>query len=206
MSSKISIKEAKVQLRKAVKKKLKHVSNQSLILQSDDVTEKLIQTDYFRDSKKIAIFMNMQHLEIQTLQLIRHCFESKKSVFLPKCNGENNESYLSMLKMHSFEDVTKLQPDGKYGLLEPKNGENVFDEGGLDLIVVPGVAFTKFKARLGHGVGYYDKFFDMYLKKFGKTPQLIGVGLKEQLVEDIPMEDHDWSLDCVIISGYDAFI
>lgn len=95
---------------------------------------------------------------------------------------------------------------------------NVFDAiGGLDLVLLPGVAFTRTGYRLGHGMGHYDK----YLKKLfdtnpgradisaplkGNLEQkiqdnktiLIGLAFKQQIVDDLPIEEHDFLLDMVL--------
>lgn len=61
--------------------------------------------------------------------------------------------------------------------------------GGLDLIIVPGVAFTTNGHRCGHGRGYYDKFL-----KSVKNPEVlrtVALAFKEQIYEEIPTAEHD---------------
>jgi 5-formyltetrahydrofolate cyclo-ligase len=73
------------------------------------------------------------------------------------------------------------------------------------LVVLPGVAFTKDCRRLGHGKGFYDSFiakhFTWCQQNNVKNPALIGIGLQEQLLEDVPSEEHDRRLDRVVIAG-----
>lgn len=152
--------------------------------------------------------MNMPHLEVQTLELIRYCFEQDKEVYLPRCSYVQAEgrkkNYMTMINVPNFQSVVGLKPQGKYKLLEPQDGKDVLEEGGLDLIIIPGVAFTRDKKRLGHGAGFYDEFLKVYHKKFGHVPYLLGVGLQEQLVDNIPKEDHDWDLDDLVIATSDS--
>ena len=75
----------------------------------------------------------------------------------------------------------------------PKILHVVFIVGGLDLIVVPGVAFTPCGKRLGHGRGYYDRFFNKFHEGY-----LLGVALKEQIVADLPTDQNDFPLQEVI--------
>jgi len=51
---------------------------------------------------------------------------------------------------------------------------------GLDLIVVPGVAFDREMNRIGHGKGYYDHFFQRcfeYAKQKERPPPTLGTTL-----------------------------
>lgn len=193
---------SKVQLRNQIKTKLAKISQEALHEQSAFVTRAVTQLTEFKNSKRIALYMNMPHLEVQTLALIEQCFIEGKEVFLPRCNFTKTETrkknHLLMLKVQSFEDVLKLKPQGPYKLLEPLDGEDIFEKGNLDAIIVPGVAFSLSGDRLGHGAGFYDEFFTTYKKRFDKLPFLIGVGLKEQIITGIPMDSHDWSMDKVI--------
>lgn len=79
------------------------------------------------------------------------------------------------------------------------------------MIFLPGVAFTTDGKRLGHGMGYYDKFLQRYFtenphrnalhaRKEERT-SLIGLAFKEQIVDNIPITDQDAILDDVIIGS-----
>lgn len=92
---------------------------------------------------------------------------------------------------------------------------NNYFAGGLDLILMPGVAFSTDGKRLGHGMGYYDKFLENFFIKNpsrcssssasnicrkiseGKTI-LFGLAFKEQIFDEIPITDKDVILDEII--------
>ena len=64
----------------------------------------------------------------------------------------------------------------------------------LDVVVVPGVAFTADGRRLGQGGGHYDRF----LPGVRSGCVRVGVAFAEQLVDDLPTEDHDARVDVVV--------
>ena len=68
------------------------------------------------------------------------------------------------------------------------------DPGAVDLVVVPGVAFTAAGHRLGQGGGWYDRFLP------GLRPGVarIGVCFAECLVDELPTEAHDVIMDLVL--------
>ncbi len=56
----------------------------------------------------------------------------------------------------------------------------------LDLIILPGLAFTRCGKRLGYGGGYYDR----YLLRAPQA-ELIALAFAEQLCDDLPTDSHD---------------
>ena len=57
----------------------------------------------------------------------------------------------------------------------------------LDVVIVPGLGFTRDGRRLGHGGGHYDRF----LVRLSPHARTIGVCFAEQLLDDLPTEPHD---------------
>ncbi|KAK5138200.1 hypothetical protein LTR08_004895 [Meristemomyces frigidus] len=73
---------------------------------------------------------------------------------------------------------------------------------GLDLIVVPGVAFDPSGARVGHGAGFYDSFLTRCCADGeGRRPYLVGLCLAEQMLPlgEIAMQAWDWRVDVVAV-------
>ncbi len=67
----------------------------------------------------------------------------------------------------------------------------------LDLVVVPGRAFTPLGQRLGRGLGYYDRLIRDYRQKCS-LPKVIGVAYSCQMVDVLPCSDYDEEVDWVL--------
>lgn len=77
---------------------------------------------------------------------------------------------MDMLLVFSLADYQSFEPD-KWGIPSVSESSvparvNCLEEGepGLDLMVMPGVAFDEGFRRLGHGKGYYDYFLARYMQ------------------------------------------
>jgi 5-formyltetrahydrofolate cyclo-ligase len=116
---------------------------------------------------------------------------------------------MDMLALSSLDDYRSLQPDS-WGIPTIPNetiasrGNALTEEGTLDLIVMPGVAFDETFKRLGHGKGYYDYFLTRYheVKEKGQIPVLVALALKEQMLgkDEVPVDVSDWLVD-IIVTG-----
>ncbi len=79
---------------------------------------------------------------------------------------------------------------GSFGIREPLGA--AVDRSSIDLVVVPGLAFTADGWRLGRGKAYYDRFLATV------RAATVGVCFTEQLVEQLPVDAHDVRLDQVL--------
>jgi 5-formyltetrahydrofolate cyclo-ligase len=86
------------------------------------------------------------------------------------------------------------------GPWHPRICEPVFDPARLvppekiDLILVPGLAFTRDGWRLGRGGGFYDR----YLASLSAGAMKLGVCFQCQLVESLPAEAHDQRVHAIV--------
>ncbi|MBO7193126.1 MAG: 5-formyltetrahydrofolate cyclo-ligase [Bacteroidaceae bacterium] len=106
------------------------------------------------------------------------------SVVLPRVEGD-------IMNFYTYDK--EAMSVGAFGINEPRTGVSV-SPCDIDAIIVPGVAFTACGARMGRGKGFYDK----YLSQDGFSALKIGVCFSEQIVDHIPVEQHDVAMDVVI--------
>jgi 5-formyltetrahydrofolate cyclo-ligase len=76
----------------------------------------------------------------------------------------------------------------------PKNESDLHLPETIDLILVPGLAFSDDRHRLGRGGG----FFDRLLAGRAKNAFKLGICFSFQIVDQIPMEEHDIVVDAVV--------
>ena len=79
--------------------------------------------------------------------------------------------------------------EGKFQLFEPPSTAPLLIP---DVLLVPLLAFDRQGHRLGYGQGYYDQYLSHH------KVLTIGVGFKEQEIEEVPHQDHDVSLDYIL--------
>ena len=96
-------------------------------------------------------------------------------------------------EMEFFDYTPSTIRQGSFGIDEPQAGRAYRAEE-IDLMIVPGVAFTLRGERLGRGKGFYDR----YLSREGFRAQKIGVCFKHQVLEELPTEPHDHTMHKVI--------
>ena len=89
--------------------------------------------------------------------------------------------------------ITPIELD--IGVPAPQ-GEEV-DPATIDLVLVPGLAFTPEGGRLGQGGGHYDRF----LPTVRPDCATVGVCFAEQLVDHLPGEPHDHVVHVVVVDS-----
>ena len=188
------MKAAKQVIRKQIKVELRKMSSFERDKQSRDIVQQLLRHPRYIASKRISVYLSMVN-EVQTNSILEDALQTGKNVFIPKYVGSN----MDMVSIHSMEDFKNL-PETSWHIKQPADDdfsrEDALESGGLDLIVVPGVAFSKSGGRMGHGKGYYDSYIEKCCRI--KVPYLIGLAYTVQMCEHIPLSDHDQLLDEVL--------
>ncbi|KAF9439199.1 hypothetical protein BGZ76_009372 [Entomortierella beljakovae] len=171
-------------IRKDMRKKLAALSQEEINRQSAIVTEKLVKLPEFKESRNVSVYISM-HGEICTGNIIRELLDQNKSCYIPRCRGD----IMDMVKVESWEDFISL-PKNNWNIPEPRDEirENVLETAhGLDLIVMPGLAFDTVGTRLGHGKGYYDKYIlkvNAYNASVNRPEvKTVALALTEQIVD-----------------------
>ena len=82
---------------------------------------------------------------------------------------------------------------GFRGILEPSTASPAASLDQVGLVLVPGVAFDRLGGRLGQGGGFYDRLLADLEGAFS-----VGVAFEAQIVDTLPLEDHDVALDALV--------
>jgi len=173
----------KKKLRKHIKEIKNSFSKEELDRQSLLIQEKLMSLPEFQRTEHILLYKALPD-EVDT-NLILKQWHKKKHLYLPVIKGDD-------LEIVPFEGEDKMGPEKKYGILEP-TGKKLEDEGLIELVIVPGVAFDKQNNRLGRGKGYYDRILKR-LPNAWKT----GLAFGFQVLNNLPAEPHDIKMDEII--------
>ena len=175
-------KESKQKIRQESKARVRAISAEERASRSALIFSRIAALPALQSAEMIALYASLPD-EPQTAEIIEQLSHSHRIV-LPRVAGEDMDFY-----PYEADNIKR----GAFGISEPQSADAI-SPAEVDLIIVPGVAFTRNGKRLGRGKGYYDK----YLSKEGFRATKIGVCYNEQLVEEIPDEPHDIIMDDVI--------
>ncbi len=154
------------------------------ILDIESISEKIVlnlkNTIEYKSAHKILCY-NSFDTEVITKSIIN---DLSKQIYLPRVAKDILEVCLH--------DPNQMQVSN-YGIHEPTN-ECLRDLSYLELIIVPGLAFTKEGVRLGYGKGFYDRLFatpTCCAKRIGLVPDAL-------LIDYIPCDPHDQKCDIIV--------
>ena len=130
--------------------------------------------------------------EVRTRHALPTALTQGKKIVVPWCNAQGE---LELFHLESMDELAI----GMYKILEPRQelrsapAKQVAVKE-LDLVMVPGVAFDRTGARMGHGKGYYDKL----LQHARLDAPLVALAFECQLFPEIPTATHDIFMDRII--------
>ena len=173
----------KSELRKQVLQEMKAIPREQKQAIDQALTEGLLQYPFYQEANTIATYLSFPH-EFQTQELIEQALRDGKKVLIPKTYPKGRMDFV----VYHPQQLVKTS----FGLLEPQGDLEVVDASQIDLIHVPGLAFTTEGYRIGYGGGYYDR----YLEHF--TGHSMSTIYPCQIRDFIP-EDHDIPVQEVLI-------
>ena len=158
---------------------------------SRTICEKFVALPEYAAASAVMYYVDVR-TEVRTRDFLATALSHGKKIIVPWCH-ESGE--LELFRLQSMDDLAI----GMYKILEPKSDlrlapDRQFPVGELDLVMVPGVAFTRDGARMGHGKGYYDKL----LEHVRPDAPLVALAFECQLFPEIPTQEHDVFMDKII--------
>ncbi|WPG99548.1 Hypothetical protein R9X50_00236500 [Acrodontium crateriforme] len=204
--------EGKKALRSNIRATLSQLKDEEITRQSQSAQELVFALPQYKAAQHISIYLAMPTAEARTDGLVRHSLESGKSVYVPylatistKQGQKSAKKEMQMLQLHSQDEYNGLERDS-WGIPSLPSGDgraNAMDsDAGLDMIIVPGVAFDGQMNRIGHGAGFYDRFLTKFCADGTRQkPYLVGFCLSDQILasDQIKMESWDWKVDTVVV-------
>jgi 5-formyltetrahydrofolate cyclo-ligase len=155
------------------------------------ICEKFVSLPEYATARTVMFYVDVR-TEVRTRDDLATALTHGKKIVVPWCNAQGE---LELFWLKGMDDLAI----GMYKILEPKPElRNLADRqvpvAELDLVMVPGVAFTREGARMGHGKGYYDKL----LEHARPDAPLVALAFECQLFPEIPTQDHDVFMDKII--------
>jgi len=178
----------KAELRKQLIDERRTYSKTEILRNSAIITQRLFELDEVRKAKIISTYIGKED-EVQTTDIIQKSWVAGKTVIVPVVDADRASIYFSELS-----DLNHLQK-GHYDILEPLPEKiSVSSLTSADVIIVPGVGWDSRGHRLGHGLGFYDRA----LENVPDQSTIVGLAFEWQVLESIPMESHDRSVDLIV--------
>lgn len=173
----------KKQIREKIRSVRKNIPKEVISEKSRKIICALEELDEFRKASTIMPYLSLD-IEVDTIEFIKkELKEQKRTMVVPFVKEDN----IQVSRLSDFNDLS----NGKFGVLEPIKKEEF--KGKIDMILVPGIAFDQNGSRIGFGKGFYDRFL-----KNHKRALKIGLAFEEQIVDNIPIEEHDMPVDIIL--------
>lgn len=167
------------------------------------VAENLAGVPDVAEARTLMAFLSLP-TEIDTWPLIRWAWHQGKRVTIPRIEsaadaGDVARDRLNMVAVLLGEaDVAEASAHpavcpGPLGILGVPDAP-VMPPGEIDVVLLPCRAVDRRGNRLGKGGGFYDRF----LAQASLRATRIAVGFREQVLDEVPVADHDQPIDMVV--------
>jgi 5-formyltetrahydrofolate cyclo-ligase len=133
----------------------------------------------FEAARVVMLYLSNSS-EVDTASIALRCWQDGKQVVVPKVSWDQRR--ILPVEISSLKDgLTTTGP-----VREPIEGKPIPVDM-IDLVIVPGLGFSRTGYRIGRGMGFYDRF----LAQPDFLGRSCGLAFSEQVVDKLPVLDHD---------------
>jgi len=176
--------DTKHALRKFFQEKRNALAAEEVRSKSIDIATRLGEIEAFDCADSILTYVSMGN-EVDTQGLIDRLLRGGRTVFVPRVDKD-------ALAWSSIQTLDELELSA-FGIPEPPVPQEATEVIPPNApVLVPGLAVTREGYRLGYGKALFDRFLPRH-------PGLaIGLAYDCQLVDVIPIEEHDYPVDILV--------
>ncbi|MFH1444290.1 MAG: 5-formyltetrahydrofolate cyclo-ligase [Candidatus Peregrinibacteria bacterium] len=175
--------DQKEELRTAILERIQHMNAQERAAQSRSIERRILET--LPTEGAVCAYFPLQ-TEPDIRALLAELLTRNQPLYLPVFDG-------STLVMRRVHDLSHLQASS-FGIPEPSADAEILDPTETIVALIPGRAFDQAGGRLGRGNGGYDRWITAHRAENGES-QYFGVAYDCQVVNVVPMEEHDAPVD-----------
>ncbi len=178
------------QKKETIRKALRELNRNTLTEEyysffSEKLCNQIITLPQWQEAERIALYSALP--DEPSLSILLKEYSSSKEFYLPRVEGEDTMNF------YIYNSTSNLE-EGSFGIQEPlqANIKTAVNPQDLDLIIIPGMAFTRDGIRLGRGKGYYDRYL-VKTKAF-----LVGISFPYRILPSLPSNEWDQKMDLVL--------
>lgn len=185
------MKAKKEALRAKILRRLRRQSESSRLEKSSVIGRRLFRAPLYRRARRLLCYVAIDG-EVHTRHILKKALSDGKEVFVPAVTDKARR-HMGIAQIQDLE--RDLAHRGHYGVPHPLRLASEEDSlKGLDLVIVPGLAFDRRGNRLGRGGGYFDRFL---VRVPAEAPR-VGLAFRFQVVNRLPLESNDQPVTRVI--------
>lgn len=180
----------KKEIRRAVLKARSELDGETAALASQVICRRILDIESYERAEDVCLYMPVNN-EVDVMLLAEAAMEQGKRVWVPKVIKKGEKDQAGEMVFNRYEGMDRTVT-GPYDIVESLS-EEILEPGENTLVIMPGVAFTWSRDRIGYGGGFYDRFLQ-------ENPQVdtIAVCYDLQVVDEIPVEESDMKPDYVV--------
>ncbi len=174
----VSVLLEKASLRRLIGERIRKAGRRTRREWDEEIAARLVSSETFGLARVVVGYFSLSD-EVNVDPVLAKAVEEGKSALVPVVRGEG-------MTFAKWTPCVTLMRSGS-GVLQVA-------EAGLDLrgvgdclVLLPGRVFDRAGGRVGRGRGYYDRVLGRRMRGVN----LAGVGYELQLVEAVPVEEHD---------------
>lgn len=179
----------KKELRKKLLNKRRGLDTNYRLEKDIMIYNSLMELPVIAEAETVFTYVSTE-IEVDTILFIEAMLSFGKTVAVPKCEGKE-------MRFIAIDSLADLET-GAYGILEPKDGEEITDYK-RSACITPALSFDEKGFRMGYGGGYYDRFLKNY------TGTSIGI-CYEDFIGEIVTEEYDLPVNIVVTEEKTRYI